>query len=146
MISFSLSERVSHHLWGKRLIDGCAIGEHSLLALPEAFKDFALQIMNVGSPQSLFDDLDRDKRGYITRHELEQGCARWGLSLLQREFKLVLKVLDPKKSGTIERSHFIKYASGVPTTKEMQNLTAQAELRKHPAGQTALQLMVTRAL
>ena len=118
------------------------IGRQSLLDLPEAFKEFALQINNVGKPQTLFDDLDRDKRSYVTRHELEQGCARWGMSLAHEHFKLVMKVLDPKNSGTIERSHFIKYTGGVPTTKDKHNLTAQAELRKHPAGQTALQLMV----
>merc|ERR1711871_1267389 len=62
---------------------------------------------HVDSCHQLFDIIDTDGTGGITRRELEDGLSRLGYGLNAAQLDFLFEQLDANDSGVIERDQFI---------------------------------------
>ena len=62
---------------------------------------------HVRNPRELFDVIDHERTGAITRNELENALERFGLGLSMHQTEAVLHAVDSDHSDTIEIPEFL---------------------------------------
>jgi len=73
------------------------------------FREFlAIAKANPMSLKGVFDELDVDGNGYITRSELKTAFQRMGHSLNDQEIKAIYKHVDTNNDGRINFEEFCK--------------------------------------
>ncbi|PAA75584.1 hypothetical protein BOX15_Mlig023125g3 [Macrostomum lignano] len=55
----------------------------------------------------LFEQIDKDKSGYLSLSELKEGCAKIGIT--ESEAQAVLSKMDVNQDGNVSVSEFLAY-------------------------------------